>query len=132
MYYNVESKGVSMRAPFLRNRKKINLQNTPTLPLLGGQHSWVALANVSFAHPQVLILNKPTNNLGLESLAALTESVRSFKGTVVCVAHNQIFVQTMENEAWVGNGRAINWVKSFEWHHNQKLWVLNKSSITTH
>jgi len=62
----------------------------PNLDLtIKGQRSRVALAAVSYSKPHVLFLDEPTNNLDLESVAALAESVKSFQGPVIVVSHDQ-------------------------------------------
>jgi ATP-binding cassette subfamily F protein 3 len=108
------------------NKLVLDLQNTPASALSGGQRSRVALASVSFARPHVLVLDEPTNNLDLESVAALAESVQQFKGAVICVSHDQFFVQAVANEAWVVNGGEVKQVASFETYRNRQLRVLNK------
>ena len=104
-----------------------DLQNTPAAALSGGQRSRVALAAVSYARPHVLVLDEPTNNLDLESVATLAESVRTFEGAVVCVSHDQFFVQTVANEAWVVNDGKVTQTESFEAYRNKQLKLLNKS-----
>jgi ATP-binding cassette subfamily F protein 3 len=104
-----------------------DLQNTPASALSGGQRSRVALAAVSFAKPHVLVLDEPTNNLDLESVAALAESVQEFKGAVICVSHDQFFVQAVANEAWVVNAGKVRQVESFDSYRKKQLRVLNKS-----
>ena len=106
--------------------KVLDLQNTPASALSGGQRSRVALAAVSFARPHVLILDEPTNNLDLESVAALAESVQSFQGAVVCVSHDQYFVTAVANEALVVSDGKVTRVESFEAYRNKQLKVLNK------
>lgn len=108
------------------NKSVKDLQNTPASALSGGQRSRVALAAVSFAKPHVLVLDEPTNNLDLESVAALAESVQNFTGAVICVSHDQFFVQAVANEAWVVNDGKVKQVKSFEAYRNQQLKVLDK------
>ena len=108
--------------------KVLDLQNTPASALSGGQRSRVALAAVSYARPHVLILDEPTNNLDLESVAALAESVKQFQGAVVCVSHDQYFVTAVANEAWVVNGGRVLQVESFDAYRNKQLKVLNKQS----
>lgn len=107
-------------------QKMLDMQNTPASALSGGQRSRVALASVSFARPHVLLLDEPTNNLDLESVAALAESVQNFKGAVICVSHDQFFVQAVANEAWVVNGGFVKQVASFESYRNRQLKVLSK------
>eukprot|EP00584_Thalassiosira_punctigera_P007900 CAMPEP_0172535614 /NCGR_PEP_ID=MMETSP1067-20121228/7541_1 /TAXON_ID=265564 ORGANISM="Thalassiosira punctigera, Strain Tpunct2005C2" /NCGR_SAMPLE_ID=MMETSP1067 /ASSEMBLY_ACC=CAM_ASM_000444 /LENGTH=762 /DNA_ID=CAMNT_0013320553 /DNA_START=48 /DNA_END=2336 /DNA_ORIENTATION=- len=110
-----------------KNASVKDLQNTPASALSGGQRSRVALAAVSYAQPHVLVLDEPTNNLDLESVATLAESVRTFKGAVICVSHDQFFVQTVANEAWVVNGGKVKRVESFEAYRGKQLKLLKKS-----
>ena len=103
-----------------------DLQNTPASALSGGQRSRVALAAVSFARPHVLVLDEPTNNLDLESVAALADCVKNFEGAVICVSHDQFFVQSVANEAWVVSGGAVKRVESFEAYRTAQFKVLSK------
>mmetsp|Transcript_8070 Transcript_8070/g.17383 ORF Transcript_8070/g.17383 Transcript_8070/m.17383 type:complete len:771 (+) Transcript_8070:93-2405(+) len=103
-----------------------DLQNTPASALSGGQRSRVALAAVSFARPHVLVLDEPTNNLDLESVAALADCVKNFEGAVICVSHDQFFVQSVANEAWVVSGGAVKRVESFEAYRAAQFKVLSK------
>ena len=105
-----------------------DLQNTPAAALSGGQRSRVALAAVSFAEPHVLVLDEPTNNLDLESVATLAECVKSFKGAVICVSHDQFFVQSVATEAWVVNNNMVKQVESFEAYRNAQFKRLSKTS----
>jgi ATP-binding cassette, subfamily F, member 3 len=106
--------------------RALDLQNTPASALSGGQRSRVALAAVSFARPHVLVLDEPTNNLDLESVAALAESVQSFQGAVICVSHDQFFVQAVAREAWVVNGGKVKQVESFDVYRQRQLKALDK------
>ncbi|KAL7543603.1 hypothetical protein ACHAXR_012904 [Thalassiosira sp. AJA248-18] len=110
-----------------KNASVKDLQNTPASALSGGQRSRVALAAVSYARPHVLVLDEPTNNLDLESVATLAESVKNFKGAVICVSHDQFFVQTVANEAWVVNDGKVKQVESFEAYRGKQLKLLNKN-----
>ena len=66
-----------------------------------------------------------TNNLDLESVAALAESVKTFKGAVICVSHDQFFVNEVANEAWVVNDGKVTQVESFEAYRKKQLKLLN-------
>ena len=48
--------------------------------LSGGQKSRVAFADLSCSAPDILILDEPTNNLDLESIDALSDTLSSFGG----------------------------------------------------
>jgi len=107
-------------------KRVFDLQNTPASALSGGQRSRVALAAVSFARPHVLVLDEPTNNLDLESVAALADCVKNFEGAVICVSHDQFFVQSVANEAWVVSGGVVKQVESFESYRSAQFKVLSK------
>ena len=108
-----------------------DMQNTPASALSGGQRSRVALAAVSFLKPHVLVLDEPTNNLDLEAVAALADSVKKFAGAVICVSHDQFFVGQVANEAWVVSGGKVKPVASFEAYREEQLKELEKTTITT-
>jgi ATP-binding cassette subfamily F protein 3 len=91
-----------------------DLQNIPAAALSGGQRSRVALAAVSYTAPHVLVMDEPTNNLDLESVAALADCVRGFKGAVVVVSHDQFFVNAVCDEAWVVNNGKVKKAASFQ------------------
>ncbi len=59
-------------------------------------------------------------------MATLAESVKNFKGAVICVSHDQFFVQTVANEAWVVNEGKVVQVDSFETYRNKQLKLLSK------
>jgi ATP-binding cassette subfamily F protein 3 len=123
---HLSSCGVTAGSNSAAGSKVLDMQNTPASALSGGQRSRVALAAVSFARPHIAIFDEPTNNLDLESVAALAESVQQFKGAVICVSHDQFFVNAVANEAWVVNNGKVRRVESFEAYRNRQLMVLNK------
>jgi len=70
--------------------------------------------------------DEPTNNLDLESVATLAESVQKFEGAVICVSHDQFFVEAVANEAWVVNDGKVKQASSFDTYRQSQLKVLNK------
>ena len=57
-------------------------------------------------------------------MSALAESVQKFEGAVICVSHDQFFVQTVANEAWVVSDGKVAQVESFEAYRNKQLKLL--------
>ena len=57
--------------------------------LSGGQKSRVAFAKLGFAQPHLLVLDEPTNHLDVETVAALAEALKQFKGGVILVSHDE-------------------------------------------
>jgi ATPase subunit of ABC transporter with duplicated ATPase domains len=81
----------------------------------------------------LLLLNsqdEPTNNLDLESVAALVESVQKFEGAVICVSHDQYFVQSVAKEAWVVNNSKVTQVSSFEDYRASQFKLLAKETTS--
>ena len=74
-----------------------------------------------YVEPHVLVLDEPTNNLDLESVAALADCVQRFDGGVVLVSHDQFFVGEVANEVWVvGDGKVAK-AESFESYRKKQL-----------
>lgn len=56
----------------------------------------------------MLILDEPTNHLDIESIAALSESLKAFNGGVVLVSHNERLISSVCTECWVCTRYSIN------------------------
>ncbi len=103
-----------------------DLQNVPASALSGGQRSRVALAAVSYLKPHVLFLDEPTNNLDLESVEALAQSIKKFEGAVVVVSHDQYFVNEVANEVYVVAAGSVKQVESFDSYRKKQIAKLDK------
>lgn len=68
--------------------------------LSGGQKVKVVLAAATWRRPHIVILDEPTNYLDRESLAALTEALKSFEGGVLVITHNREFSESICTEVW--------------------------------
>ena len=90
------------------------MQTLPSSALSGGQRSRVAMAAVSYTQPHILVLDEPTNNLDLESVAALADCIEKFKGGVVLVSHDQYFVGRVAKEVWVVDKGVCTKAESFD------------------
>ena len=66
----------------------------------GGQKSRLVLAAAMWTKPHVIALDEPTNYLDNETLQALTEALRKFKGGVLTVSHNAGFVADLCTDSW--------------------------------
>ncbi|MEU4646696.1 ABC-F family ATP-binding cassette domain-containing protein [Nocardia fluminea] len=62
--------------------------------LSGGERLRAALATLLLAEPapRLLMLDEPTNNLDLPSLAHLTQALASFEGALIVVSHDERFL----------------------------------------
>ncbi|KAL4117547.1 hypothetical protein PRIC2_011538 [Phytophthora ramorum] len=73
----------------------------PTRTLSGGQKSRVGFAIMTWRLPHVVVLDEPTNHLDMETIDALIDALREYKGGVVIVSHDQHFVTSVCEELWV-------------------------------
>ena len=61
--------------------------------LSGGERMRLCLCSLMIANhvPDLFVLDEPTNNLDLSSLAILTRTVRNYRGTLLVVSHDGHF-----------------------------------------
>ena len=65
--------------------------------LSGGEKVRCMLSRMMMVRANVLMLDEPTNHLDLESIQALNNSLKNFKGTVLFSTHDHEFAQTVAN-----------------------------------
>jgi ABC transport system ATP-binding/permease protein len=67
-------------------------QYTPIAKLSGGERRRLFLLRVLVSAPNVLILDEPTNDLDVQTLAILEEYLEEFNGCVIVVSHDRYFL----------------------------------------
>jgi len=63
--------------------------------LSGGEKVRCMLSRMMLNQGNLLILDEPTNHLDLESIQALNNALRDFKGTVIFTSHDHTFTETV-------------------------------------
>ena len=63
--------------------------------LSGNQKVRVLLAQAIFGNPDILILDEPTNDLDIQTIAWLEDFLLEFKNTVIVVSHDRHFLDTV-------------------------------------
>jgi ABC transport system ATP-binding/permease protein len=69
-----------------------NQQYAPISKLSGGEKRRLFLLRVLMSAPNVLILDEPTNDLDVQTLAVLEEYLEDFNGSVIVVSHDRYFL----------------------------------------
>ena len=69
-----------------------NQQYAPIHKLSGGEKRRLFLLRVLMSAPNVLILDEPTNDLDVQTLAVLEEYLEDFNGCVIVVSHERYFL----------------------------------------
>jgi ATPase subunit of ABC transporter with duplicated ATPase domains len=72
----------------------------PTATLSGGETVRLLLAKLMLFKDNVLVLDEPTNHLDLQSIAALSEGLQRYEGTVIVVTHDQELVREVGSRIW--------------------------------
>ncbi|MEL6248859.1 MAG: ABC-F family ATP-binding cassette domain-containing protein [Cyanobacteria bacterium J06627_15] len=83
-----------------------NQQYAPIHKLSGGEKRRLFLLRVLMQAPNVLILDEPTNDLDVQTLAVLEEYLEDFNGCVIVVSHDRYFLDRTVDKifAFEGNG----------------------------
>ncbi|MGB3376095.1 MAG: ABC-F family ATP-binding cassette domain-containing protein [Microbacterium sp.] len=70
----------------------------PVSALSGGERFRVALAKLLLADPtpHLVVLDEPTNNLDLDTVDQLVEALRAYRGAVLVVSHDDVFLQRLD------------------------------------
>jgi ATPase subunit of ABC transporter with duplicated ATPase domains len=63
--------------------------------LSGGEKARCMFAKIMLSGANVLLIDGPTNHLDLESITAVNEGIRRFRGTVIFTSHDHEFIQTV-------------------------------------
>jgi len=75
--------------------------DTPVKQLSGGERARVLIARLMLKAADVLILDEPTNDLDIETLEVLEQSLQDFSGAVIVVSHDRQLISKV-SEMFVG------------------------------
>ena len=81
-----------------------NQQYAPIHKLSGGEKRRLFLLQVLMEAPNVLILDEPTNDLDVQTLAVLEEYLEGFNGCVITVSHDRYFLDRTVNMLFAFEG----------------------------
>ncbi len=79
--------------------------------LSGGEKRRLFLLSILFRNPNFLILDEPTNDLDLPTLAVLENFLLDFQGCLVMVSHDRYFMDRMVEHLFVFEGDGV--IKDF-------------------
>lgn len=93
----------------------VDLQYTEIGRLSGGERRRLYLLRVLMEAPNVLVLDEPTNDLDIETLAVLEDYLEKFPGVVIAVSHDRYFLDKLMNHVFVlaGNGEVRHYTGGY-------------------
>jgi ATP-binding cassette subfamily F protein uup len=97
-------------------------QYTYISSLSGGEKRRLHLLSILFRNPNFLILDEPTNDLDLPTLAVLENFLSEFQGCLLIVSHDRYFMDRLVDHLFVFEGDGV--VRDFPGNYSQ--YRLNK------
>lgn len=82
-------------------------QHTFISKLSGGEKKRLQLLSILFSNPNFLILDEPTNDLDLVTLAVLEDFLEQYQGCVIIVSHDRYFMDKLVDHLFVFEGDGI-------------------------
>ncbi len=75
--------------------------------LSGGEKKRLQLLSILFSNPNFLILDEPTNDLDLVTLAVLEDFLEQYQGCVIIVSHDRYFMDKLVDHLFVFEGDGV-------------------------
>lgn len=96
--------------------------------LSGGEKKRLQLLTILFRNPNFLILDEPTNDLDLPTLAVLENFLENFQGCILIVSHDRYFMDRLVDHLFVFTGDGA--IKDFPGNYSQyRLWQKEEEGI---
>ena len=97
---------VSYMQDFLFDKERLNARVSA---LSGGERGRLLLAKLLLESANVLVLDEPTNDLDIGTLAVLEKALAKYDGTVIVVSHDRAFMDRVVSRvlAFEGDGQII-------------------------
>lgn len=92
--------------------------NVPVSSLSGGERNRLLLARLFALPANLLVLDEPTNDLDIDSLELLEQTLAVYPGTIILVSHDRRFLDNVVTEVWApeGDGKWREYVGGYtEW-----------------
>jgi ATPase subunit of ABC transporter with duplicated ATPase domains len=61
----------------------------------GGEEGRMLFGKLLLTHPNVLLMDEPTNHMDMESIESLNTALEKFKGTLIFVSHDREFISSL-------------------------------------
>ena len=105
-------------------------QYTYVSKLSGGEKRRLHLLAILFRNPNFLILDEPTNDLDLQTLAVLENFLSDFQGCIIIVSHDRYFMDRLVDHLFVFQGNGD--IRDFPGNYSQYRLAIKEDEKLTH
>ena len=103
-------------------------QHSYVYKLSGGERRRLYLCTVLMRNPNFLVLDEPTNDLGIVTLQVLEEYLQNFKGCVIVVSHDRYFMDKVVDHLLVFKGQGD--IRDFPGNYSDyRDWKLTREEV---
>ena len=81
--------------------------NVPVSSLSGGERNRLLLARLFALPANLLVLDEPTNDLDIDSLEMLEQTLATYPGTIILVSHDRRFLDNVVTEVLAPEGNGL-------------------------
>lgn len=81
--------------------------NVPVSNLSGGERNRLLLARLFALPANLLVLDEPTNDLDIDSLELLEQTLQTYPGTLILVSHDRRFLDNVVTEVLAPEGKGL-------------------------
>ncbi len=93
---------------------------SPLSEFSGGEKSRVALAQIVWQKPNLLMMDEPTNHLDLEMRQALMYALQGYTGSLILVSHDRSLLRSLVDELYlIKDGKVSRFEGSVEDYQSQ-------------
>jgi len=71
----------------------------------------VALANITWNKPQLILLDEPSNHLDLDTIESLIRALNNYAGGCVIVSHDEHLITSVCDELWICENGGVTFFK---------------------
>jgi energy-dependent translational throttle protein EttA len=121
-WITVGSQKINIRSYLARFLLTGSIQQTKVGELSGGERNRVQLAKLLRGGGNVIVLDEPTNDLDLQTLRIVEESLQAFPGCAIVISHDRYFLDRVATHviAFEGDGKVAYVEGSFESYRTLK------------
>jgi ATP-binding cassette subfamily F protein 3 len=67
--------------------------------------------------PNTLLLDEPTNHIDIQTKDVMTQALKDYEGSIVCISHDRYFIEELATDIWeIYNGHLLTYCGGYEYY----------------